>query len=143
MKTFKLDSRLEDGSEFIIDWPLSTLRFKNQAHFPWCILIPRVPDLSEIYQLNDAQQLQLMQEVSGLSRIMQDYFVPDKLNIASLGNQVAQLHIHVVGRYRSDPLWPQGIWQAEQTLLAYPKPDYHRHILHLEQASASYFVDRK
>ena len=34
----------------------------------------------------------------------------DKLNTAALGNVTAQLHVHVVGRRRDDPLWPDPIW---------------------------------
>ena len=31
---------------------------------------------------------------------------PDKVNVGALGNVVPQLHVHVVGRFRSDPAWP-------------------------------------
>ncbi len=34
----------------------------------------------------------------------------DKLNVAALGNVTAQLHVHVVGRRRDDPLWPDPVW---------------------------------
>jgi diadenosine tetraphosphate (Ap4A) HIT family hydrolase len=34
----------------------------------------------------------------------------DKLNIAAIGNVVAQLHIHVVARRRGDAAWPKPIW---------------------------------
>ena len=34
----------------------------------------------------------------------------DKLNIAALGNVTPQLHIHVIGRRRDDPVWPDPVW---------------------------------
>lgn len=34
----------------------------------------------------------------------------DKLNVASLGNQVAQLHVHVIVRRRDDDAWPSPVW---------------------------------
>ena len=34
----------------------------------------------------------------------------DKLNVAALGNVTPQLHIHVIGRRRDDPVWPDPVW---------------------------------
>jgi D-tyrosyl-tRNA(Tyr) deacylase len=34
----------------------------------------------------------------------------DKINTASLGNMVAQLHVHVIGRRHGDPAWPGPVW---------------------------------
>ena len=31
-------------------------------------------------------------------------------SLGALGNVVAQLHVHIVGRFRSDPAWPQPVW---------------------------------
>lgn len=35
---------------------------------------------------------------------------PDKINLASLGNQVPHLHWHVIPRFRDDPHFPDPIW---------------------------------
>jgi diadenosine tetraphosphate (Ap4A) HIT family hydrolase len=34
----------------------------------------------------------------------------DKLNVAALGNQVPQLHLHHIVRYATDAAWPAPIW---------------------------------
>jgi diadenosine tetraphosphate (Ap4A) HIT family hydrolase len=34
----------------------------------------------------------------------------DKLNVASLGNMVRQLHVHIVARFEGDAAWPGPIW---------------------------------
>ena len=36
----------------------------------------------------------------------------EKLNIAAIGNIVAQLHVHVVARRHSDAAWPKPVWGA-------------------------------
>ena len=36
----------------------------------------------------------------------------EKLNIAALGNQVPQLHVHVIARRHSDAAWPKPVWGA-------------------------------
>ena len=39
-----------------------------------------------------------------------DEFDGDKLNVAALGNQVPQLHLHHIVRYETDPAWPAPVW---------------------------------
>ena len=36
--------------------------------------------------------------------------VENPLNVAALGNQVPQLHLHPLVRYASDAAWPAPIW---------------------------------
>jgi diadenosine tetraphosphate (Ap4A) HIT family hydrolase len=82
----------------------------RDANYPWTILVPDRDGVSEIYQLPEADQLQLLHESSALARVLQVEFKADKLNIAALGNVVPQLHVHHVVRYRTDPAWPAPIW---------------------------------
>ena len=46
----------------------------------------------------------------------------DKLNIAALGNVVAQLHVHVIARRHSDAAWPKPVWGAAAPPIAYNPP---------------------
>lgn len=109
--SFKLHPSLQTSCFELIQWPLSTLYLKNNAKFPWVILIPRIASIHEIHQLNPEQQMILMQEIAEISNVMERIFHPDKLNIGSLGNIVSQLHIHVIARFRHDSAWPYGVWQ--------------------------------
>lgn len=86
----------------------------NDQRFPWLILVPQQPNLIEIIDLDEASQLQLMEEISLISREMKQIFSPDKLNIAALGNMVSQLHIHIIARYKNDEAWPNPIWGQGQ-----------------------------
>lgn len=92
------------------DFPLSRLLLLNDARYPWFVLVPRCPDITEIYQLNEANQQQLLRESSQLGRFLMGEFNGDKLNIGALGNLVPQLHIHHIVRYRSDEAWPGPVW---------------------------------
>jgi diadenosine tetraphosphate (Ap4A) HIT family hydrolase len=123
MNEFKLDERLQSSCFEIIDWPLSKVLLKNNAHYPWLILVPRRNHVTEITQLSKEDSYQLMDETQQLSRMMEEIFEPDKINIATLGNMVAQLHVHVVARFKTDPLWPQGVWQASIDEKPYTEPD--------------------
>jgi diadenosine tetraphosphate (Ap4A) HIT family hydrolase len=116
---FILDPLLNQDSLALASWPLCQVLFKNEQQFAWFLLVPQRSQITEIYELSTADQMQLMTEISQLSRIVKDYFNPDKLNIAAIGNKVPQLHIHIVGRFVTDPLWPESIWQHAYQPKAY------------------------
>lgn len=84
----------------------------NDTNYPWFIMVPDRSDIAEIFQLDEADQLQLITESSMLARILDTKFNADKINIAALGNIVPQLHIHHIARYRSDAAWPAPVWGA-------------------------------
>lgn len=42
---------------------------------------------------------------------------PDKINLASLGNQVPHLHWHVIPRWHDDQHFPDPIWAASRRAL--------------------------
>jgi diadenosine tetraphosphate (Ap4A) HIT family hydrolase len=91
-------------------FPLCHLLLMQDANYPWCILVPDRADITEIYQLTDSDQQQLMRESVQLSRSLVAAFRPDKLNVAALGNVVPQLHVHHIVRYRDDAAWPDPVW---------------------------------
>ena len=116
MDRFKLDSRLESASAFITDLGLCQARLHKNINFPWILLIPREPDVKELTDLNEDQQIRLMKEISKASKVMQSLFCPDKMNVATLGNIVSQLHIHVIARFINDPAWPHAVWGYDEKI---------------------------
>lgn len=108
----KLDARLTENNVVLGRFPLSWAILSNDAQYPWVILVPDRPDITEIYQLSDDDQQQLLRESSALSRCLADAFDADKMNVAALGNVVPQLHLHHVVRYQGDAAWPGPIWNA-------------------------------
>ncbi|RML50510.1 hypothetical protein ALQ07_03655 [Pseudomonas syringae pv. actinidiae] len=115
---FVLDSRLQQDTLPIGDFPLCRLLLSNDTHYPWFILVPRRADITEVFQLNAADQLQLWQETTALSKVLKEVFVADKINVAALGNVVSQLHMHVIARKRDDSAWPAPVW-GKQAAVAY------------------------
>lgn len=108
--TFELDKRIAADSIFLQDLELCQLRMQNVKEFSWLVLIPRLPDLTEITDLSEVNQQLLMREIIYATKLLQRSFKPDKINIGALGNIVSQLHVHVVGRYKNDPAWPGPVW---------------------------------
>lgn len=107
---FQLDPKLLNNNLEIGRTPLCRLLLANDSRFPWLILVPTREAVTEIYQLSEADQQQLIRESSLLAQRLAKVFQAHKLNVAALGNLVPQLHIHHVVRYRTDPSWPSPIW---------------------------------
>lgn len=106
----ELHPQLQKDCLVVGRFPLCRLLLLRDANYPWFVLVPDRDAISEIYQLSDADQQQLLRESTTLSRALAAAFAPDKLNIAALGNVVPQLHLHHVVRYKSDPAWPAPVW---------------------------------
>jgi diadenosine tetraphosphate (Ap4A) HIT family hydrolase len=110
MDSFRLDPRLAADTLPVGDLQLCSVLLTDDARFPWLVLVPRRAGLSEITDLSDPDAAILMQELRIATRVMLALSKPDKVNVAALGNLVPQLHIHVVGRFHSDPAWPGPVW---------------------------------
>lgn len=110
MNDFTLDERLSTDTLPVADLPLCRVLLMNDARYPWIILVPRYPSISEVFELSAADQQQLWREATQLGEAMKEALGGDKLNIATLGNVVSQLHVHVVVRRRTDATWPAPVW---------------------------------
>ncbi|MBO9662637.1 HIT domain-containing protein [Dokdonella sp.] len=107
---FTLNSRLTADTHLIGELPLSRLLLMDDARYPWLILVPRIAGARELIDLDGGDRAALLDEVAAVSRVLEAVLRPDKLNVAALGNVVAQLHLHVIARYAHDAAWPQPVW---------------------------------
>ena len=110
MTSFGLNVRLEGDSYFVADLPLCAVRLMKDANYPWLLLVPRKPDLVEVIDLEEEDQQQLMREIVLTSKVLRKVTDCEKLNVGALGNQVSQLHVHIIGRFRDDAAWPGPVW---------------------------------
>jgi diadenosine tetraphosphate (Ap4A) HIT family hydrolase len=117
-KDWSLDPQLAQDTVPVGDMPLTRVLLANDANYPWLILVPRLPGLVELIDLEENAQVQLLGEVAAAARALKALTECDKLNIAALGNLVPQLHVHVIARRRTDPAWPKPVWGVK-TPLAY------------------------
>ncbi len=123
---FELDARIGSGSHAIARLALCEARLQDDARFAWIVLIPRRAGLVELADLDLDGQAQLWAETQAagdaVRAIGEALGRPVlKLNHGQLGNVVAQLHVHVVGRRPDDAAWPAPVW-GHGTAKPYP-PD--------------------
>lgn len=107
---FVLHPRLEADSHFVCSLTLCQVRISLDANYPWFLLIPELADVKELHHMSSPQQHLLTNESQILASAIEICYQPDKLNIASLGNVVPQLHVHHIARYIGDKAWPAPIW---------------------------------
>jgi diadenosine tetraphosphate (Ap4A) HIT family hydrolase len=66
----------------------------------------------EMTDLPPAERHQLLQAVFAVETALRELMAPDKINLASLGNQVPHLHWHVIPRFSDDAHFPDPVWAA-------------------------------
>ena len=84
------------------------LLHKN-ALLAWFILVPET-DVTDLLDLPDAQRIAATNEAALASQFLKQRLGYPKINFAAIGNVVAQLHLHVVGRKPGDACWPAPVW---------------------------------
>ena len=110
MANFELHPRLAQDSHFLGVTQGSQILLMDDERFPWMILVPEIPETRELHELPNPAFASLTYLVRKTSEVLKRITKADKINVAALGNQVPQLHVHVVARFRGDDAWPQPVW---------------------------------
>ena len=108
-----LDPKLKQDCHVLGYFDSNILLLMKNAYFPWFIIVPQSNKI-EFYQLDAPLQIKILKQINQVSQFINDCYAVDKINIATLGNVVSQLHVHVVGRYHNDICWPGLVWGVEQ-----------------------------
>jgi diadenosine tetraphosphate (Ap4A) HIT family hydrolase len=66
--------------------------------------------IAEMTDLTSQERTRLMNVVFTVEQGLRQVMSPDKINLASLGNQVPHVHWHVIPRFRDDRRFPNAIW---------------------------------
>ena len=115
--SFTLHPRLVAGSHPLGNEDGCFVLLKNNALFPWVLVVPEVAEgVEDLHQLDEHRFAEVMALVRKVSRFVDRHFQPEKLNVACIGNQIRQMHIHVLGRSPGDAAWPGVVWSFEGRL---------------------------
>ena len=107
---FMLDHRLARDTLPVMELGLCTLRLMNDSRWPWLILVPKRPGITEMHDLSPLDQAMLTFETSLVAGCMKQALTATKLNIGMLGNVVPMLHLHIIAREPGDTNWPGPVW---------------------------------
>lgn len=70
--------------------------------------------IREMTDLEPSERVRMMEVVFAVETALRGRLSPDKMNLASLGNQSPHVHWHVIPRYADDPHFPGPIWASRR-----------------------------
>ena len=112
MAEFVLHPNIVADTFPVAELPLSSARLMRDANYPWLLLVPRITYAIDVVDLTAKDRAALMDEIVRASTALRETVACEKLNVATLGNVVAQMHVHVIARRRDDASWPKPVWGA-------------------------------
>ncbi|HZM34597.1 MAG TPA: HIT family protein [Burkholderiales bacterium] len=78
--------------------------------FPGFCRVILARHVREMTDLAPPERERLMRAVLACEQALREVLAPHKVNLASLGNQVAHLHWHVIPRFEDDSRFPDPAW---------------------------------
>jgi len=98
------------GGEVLWDSPSCRVVRVDDPHYPGFRRVIWNAHAREMTDLDPGQQQYLMSVVFAVEATVRRLFVPDKVNLASLGNMVPHVHWHIIPRWLDDQHFPEPIW---------------------------------
>jgi diadenosine tetraphosphate (Ap4A) HIT family hydrolase len=86
---------------------------KEQSSIPWLKVFAKEP-CKELSNCSKKTRTMLYYYIETIEEVMINYYNPDKINIASFGNYVPQVHIHIQARFKNDEWFPEPTWGKSQ-----------------------------
>ncbi len=96
---------------------------REPSEIPWVKIFTRTP-YRELSDLPDALRAKLYRACDIVERQMIASFSPDKINIASFGNRLPRVHIHLMARFENDSFFPEPMWGQKQREGSLSLPDF-------------------
>lgn len=96
----------------------------EKSEIPWLkIFVKR--QVKELSHCTQEEKNMLFEFLEIIEKEMLLYFKPDKINIASFGNVLPQVHFHIMARFKNDRFFPEPMWgkQQRETTLQLPNFD--------------------
>lgn len=86
---------------------------RHKSDVPWVKIFTK----EEYRELSDVPfmlRAELFEGAMVVERSMLEFFSPTKINIASFGNQLPRVHLHVMARFEDDAYFPEPMWGQKQ-----------------------------
>ncbi|MHB8744351.1 MAG: HIT family protein [Sulfuricaulis sp.] len=86
----------------------------SDADYPGYCRVIWQQHVKEMTDLTKSDRAHFMSVVLKVEYVLRDLLRPEKINLASLGNQVPHLHWHVIPRFIDDAHFPDPIWATRK-----------------------------
>lgn len=85
----------------------------HESEVPWLkIFVKRAP--KEFSMCTHEEKAAVMIALDVIEREMLQYYRPEKINIASFGNMLPEVHWHIMARFTQDSCFPEPMWGKVQ-----------------------------
>ncbi len=98
-------SRVYENDTFYVEVEISTI--------PW-LKIHDKKQRQELSMLSQDERYMLYDMTNAIETQMIAYYTPKKVNIASFGNYMPQVHMHIMARFEDDAFFPEPMWGKRQ-----------------------------
>jgi diadenosine tetraphosphate (Ap4A) HIT family hydrolase len=109
----------EEGGDLLWRDEMVQVVAADEPDYPGFCRVVWHAHVAEFSDLDCGEREHLMRVVCAVESAVRAVMSPNKVNLASLGNQVPHLHWHVIPRYTDDRHFPAPVW-AEATRAADP-----------------------
>ena len=99
-------------SKYPLIWSNSDFRIVliNDHSYPGYCRVESIPHVKEMTDLSDLKRQEFMRIVFIVEASLRTNLMPEKINLATLGNITPHLHWHIIPRYKLDNHFPESIW---------------------------------
>ncbi len=104
----------DDGGDVLFRDDLLRVVLVDSTEYPGFVRVVVNAHAKEMTDLAPAARQQLLDAVFAIETALREVLAPEKINLASLGNQVPHVHWHVIARFADDTHFPEPIWGARQ-----------------------------
>lgn len=82
----------------------------NDIDYPAYCRVELIAHIKEMTDLASNDRAKTMKVVFAVESAIREIIQPDKVNLASLGNQTPHIHWHVIPRFENDKHFPNSHW---------------------------------
>ncbi len=95
----------------------------HQSEIPWLKIFTQTP-YKEMSELPYSLRMEIYGLLDTIETEMIAYYNPTKINIASFGNYLPQVHWHIMARFEEDSYFPEPMWGVKQRESSLHLPDF-------------------
>ncbi len=81
----------------------------NESKNPWLIIFTKKP-YKELSDMSDELRAKLFALAMIVEKTMLEFYSPTKINLASFGNELPRVHLHIIARFSDDEYFPNSMW---------------------------------
>lgn len=86
---------------------------RHESDVPWLKVFVR-RSVKEFSSCSDDEKAAVWRALEIIEKSMLAYYRPEKINLASFGNMLPQVHWHIMARFQEDPFFPEPMWGTPQ-----------------------------